>query len=275
MTGNRLAAWFVLIAPLAWPAYGQTLAAMQSASSRLRNGDFSGRATFGTPRQPFAVVAGAPYSAEPVSEIVQTLEGGAHITRTAPSRKIYRDAVGRTRTESYLNSPPAPAPSQNPRPLGPLLVEIDDPAARVFYVLDAQRKIAHRGVLPVSTAPPSDPPESHDLMLIGVNPPDGSVVTSADLGSQIVEGVLAQGRRITATWPAGSRGNDKPVVFTAEIWRSPDLKVTVLTKISRPQGDQTNRLTNISTIPPDLTLFQPPFDYQVVDEPGLFTIAFP
>jgi hypothetical protein len=273
MTRNRLAAWFVLVAPLAWPAYGQTLAATQSSSSRLRDGVFSGRATFGTPRKPFTVVAGAPYSAEPVSEIVQTTEGGAHITRAAPSRKIYRDAVGRTRTEGCFSD--LGPPSRYPRPQGPLLVEIDDPAAGVFYVLDAQLKIAHRGVLPVSTAPPSDPPESHDLMLIGVNPPDGSVVKTEDLGSQIVEGVLAQGRRITATWPAGSRGNDKPLVSTAEIWRAPDLKVTVLTKISRPQGDQTNRLTNISTIPPDLTLFQPPFDYQVVDEPGLFTIAFP
>jgi hypothetical protein len=278
MTGNRLTAWFVLIAPLVLPVHGQTLAAMQSGSSRLRDGVYSGRATFGTPRKPFTVVAGAPYSAEPVSEIVQTLEGGAHVTRAAPSRKIYRDAVGRTRTESYLIHFAEPAPSQNPRPLGPLMVEIDDPTARVFYLLDTQRHVAHRGALPVSADPPTALTDAYDALLVGVNPqaPGQAVVTSADLGSQIVEGVLAQGRRITATWPTGSRGNDKPLVSTAEIWRSPDLKVTVLTKISKPTvADQTNRFTNISTIPPDLTLFQPPVDYQVVDEPGTFTITYP
>jgi hypothetical protein len=278
MTGNRWLALFVLTTPLAMPAYGQLLNAMQSSKSALTNGVLTGIGTFGTPRKPFAVVTGAPYSAEAVSQFVETLQGGAQITRTGFSRKIYRDGLGRTRVEQFRNNVPQPTPSQNPLPPGPLLVEIDDPVARVFYVLDTQRKIAHRGALPISADPPPAPTDADDAMLAGVNPqaPGQALLTFADLGSQMVGGVVAQGRRVTATWPAGARGNDRPIVATAEIWRSPNLKVIVLAKASKPLvGDQTNQLANLDTNPPDATLFQPPVDYQVVDEPGTFTIAYP
>ncbi len=277
MTGKRWVVLFVLTISLAAAAYGQSLAAMQSSHSGVTNGVLSASTTFGTPRKPFAVVTGEAYSAQSVSQITETLQGGQRITRTGFSMKVYRDGSGRCRVERFLNDAPAPALAP-PNPQGPLQVEIDDPVARVFYVLDTERKIAHRGALPISADPSPAPTGAYDEMLVGVSPqaPGQAVVTFQDLGSQMVGGVVAQGRQVTATWPAGARGNDRPIVATAEIWRSPNLKVTVLTKISKPPvGDQTNQLTNLDTNPPDSTLFQPPVDYQVVDEPGTFTIAYP
>ncbi|HLI83001.1 MAG TPA: hypothetical protein VKV17_03735 [Bryobacteraceae bacterium] len=96
------------------------------------------------------------------------------------------------------------------------------------------------------------------------------------LAPQIIEGVLAEGMRHTTTYPVGSQGNDRPFSVTYETWTSPDLKgLTVLSKMNDPRsGENTTRLTNISRDEPDPGLFQPPPDYQVVDETGPFTMHF-
>ena len=59
--------------------------------------------TIGLPAPPShrPVVTGAPYSAEVVSERIQTLADGTHITQNAQSTKQYRDSQGRTRTETF------------------------------------------------------------------------------------------------------------------------------------------------------------------------------
>ena len=54
-----------------------------------------------------------------------------------------------------------------------------------------------------------------------------------------------------------------------EIWRSPELKVTVLSKNSDPRsGESTTRLTNISRAEPDAASFQVPPDYEIIDAQG-------
>jgi hypothetical protein len=274
MTGNRLVALLVLTAP----AYAQ-LTAEHSARANMSNGVYTASATFGAPVKAFPVVAGAPYSAQSFSQLTETLQGGQQITRTGFSMKIYRDAAGRSRMERFLSDAPPPALAPpNSKPQGPLLVEIDDPVVKVFYVLDLQRKVAHRGALPLSAGPPPAPSDAYDAMLVGVilAAPGQAVVTFQNLGPRIVQGVMAQGRLVTATWPVGARGNDRPLVATAEIWRSTDLKVTVLTKTSKPLvGEQVNQLSELTTNAPDPALLQPPSDYQVVDEPGTFTITYP
>jgi hypothetical protein len=92
-----------------------------------------------------------------------------------------------------------------------------------------------------------------------------------DLGSQTMEGVMAQGTRTTRTIPAGEIGNDKPIEMVTEVWTSPDLKTIVYSKRSDPRmGDQTFRLTNIVRAEPDASLFAIPPDFKLVDgnEPG-------
>ena len=87
-------------------------------------------------------------------------------------------------------------------------------------------------------------------------------VTKEELGSQIVEGVMATGTRSTTTIEAGAIGNAQPIHVVSEQWYSEDLKVLVKTRHSDPRtGDTTYRLTNIVLAEPAKTLFEVPADY--------------
>src|SRR5207302_10873336 len=108
----------------------------------------TGSATFHT--RPFAMpaVTGAPYSGEESNEQVQTLSDGTHITHKNPGNKVWRDSQGRTRTERPLFSSPNGSDPNRPQVS---VVEISDPIAGFYYVLDTQNKIAHRSAM---AAPP-------------------------------------------------------------------------------------------------------------------------
>lgn len=91
-------------------------------------------------------------------------------------------------------------------------------------------------------------------------------ISRESLGTQTIEGMLAEGTRTTMIFPVGAVGNDRPLTTVHETWTSPELKITVLSKESDPrQGESTTRLTNISRAEPDATLFQVPPDYQIID----------
>ena len=100
-------------------------------------------------------------------------------------------------------------------------------------------------------------------------------MSTEKLGTQTIEGVLAEGTRRTTTWRVNSQGNDRPISAVDERWNSPELKATILSKINDPQfGESTQKLINISRDEPSLSLFQPPPEYTVVDEEGDFTIKW-
>jgi hypothetical protein len=93
-----------------------------------------------------------------------------------------------------------------------------------------------------------------------------AVVNTEELGNQVVEGVLATGKRTTSTIAAGTIGNEQPIVIVSEQWFSPDLKVLVMTKHSDPRsGETTYRLTNIAQAEPARSLFEVPADYTLKD----------
>jgi hypothetical protein len=95
------------------------------------------------------------------------------------------------------------------------------------------------------------------------------------LGTQTIEGILAEGTRWTTTYSTGAVGNDRPFSATRETWMSPELHMTVLMKNDDPRsGESVTRMTNISRSEPDGSLFQPPPDYRVVDETEAVTITF-
>ena len=270
------------------------------AGSGTFTSTFSGPGRFAPP-----VVPGMPYSAEQIQERQQTLSDGTHIQQTMSRQKLYRDAQGRTRTERTTIIQPDGRE-------GPMIIEITDPAAGVQYTLDTQNKIAHRvalqplptpgsapagvggagfavrqgtfgAVIPgpgsAATAVPPPPPTSvinGPVLSIGGRPMGPPVPPTIEkLGTQVVEGVLAEGQRQTMTIPAGSQGNDREMHVVTETWMSPDLKMAVYRKMSDPRtGDNIMRLTNISRNDPDPQLFQAPADYQVVDETGPFSIRY-
>jgi len=89
------------------------------------------------------------------------------------------------------------------------------------------------------------------------------------LGTQVIEGVKAEGTRITSTIPAGSIGNDQPIQTVTERWYSPELQMVVMSKRSDPRvGETTFRLSNINRAEPAATLFQVPADYTVEQAPA-------
>ena len=87
------------------------------------------------------------------------------------------------------------------------------------------------------------------------------------LGKQTIEGVEAEGTRITTTIPAGEIGNELPIEIVSESWFSSELHTVVLTRHSDPRfGESTYRLTNINRSEPARSLFEVPSDYTVVQE---------
>lgn len=228
---------------------------------------------------PGPAVTGAPYYAEQEQEHVQTLADGTHISQKQPVVKLWRDSQGRTRTERPLPMGPQMGPNAAP-PL--TVIEINDPVEGVRYVLDAPNKIAHRmKAAAVSPGLPPPPPPTGAVAVQTRNAvgepapafrqgdPNGPQFANEDLGTQAIEGVMAQGRRSTTTYPIGAFGNDRPVVTTTETWMSQELRMTVLSQTSDPRsGENTTRLTHISRAEPELSLFQPPPDYKIEEESG-------
>jgi hypothetical protein len=92
--------------------------------------------------------------------------------------------------------------------------------------------------------------------------PRGPAVVTA-LGSKDIEGVRAGGERSTWTVEAGRVGNEKPIVISREVWRSPDLLLTVSSIDFDPRiGETRYRLSNLRRGEPDPALMQVPADYQ-------------
>jgi hypothetical protein len=85
---------------------------------------------------------------------------------------------------------------------------------------------------------------------------------SESLGTQNLEGVTADGTRVTSTLEAGAVGNDRPIQMVNERWYSKDLQMTVMTKHSDPRtGEEIFRVTNINRGEPGADLFQVPASY--------------
>jgi hypothetical protein len=87
------------------------------------------------------------------------------------------------------------------------------------------------------------------------------------LGTQVLEGVVADGVRTTSTLDTGAIGNDRPINVVSERWMSSDLKTVVMTKHNDPRtGEEVFRLTNVVRSEPDPALFQLPSGYTLAGE---------
>src|SRR5688500_8414527 len=86
-------------------------------------------------------VKGAPYSAEAVTESIQTLADGNRIVNRMTS-SVYRDSEGRTRREQSLKGLGIFGAGEEPTKT----IFINDPVARVTYTLDSRSQTAHKSV---------------------------------------------------------------------------------------------------------------------------------
>jgi hypothetical protein len=85
------------------------------------------------------IVKGAPYSAEAVTESVQSLADGNRIVNKFTSQ-VYRDSEGRTRREQTLKALGGVGNSEEPLQT----IFINDPVAGVTYSLDTRSHTAHK-----------------------------------------------------------------------------------------------------------------------------------
>jgi hypothetical protein len=253
-----------------------------------------------------AVVKNAPYSAEAVTETTQTLADGNRISRKT-NATLYRDSEGRTRREEALGAIGPWASNGEPAQS----VFINDPVSKTNLVLDTKNKTAHKMPSPrvmmtealnglneakikvertsvteiehQSQSTNGDGPAAAaakiqaEMAMTHLQP--GMTLSSGSeknaqkesLGTQMIEGVQAEGTRTTITIPAGAIGNDLPIQVVSERWYSPELHTVVMTKHSDPRmGDTVYRLTSINRSEPAPSLFQAPADYTTASEGKFF-----
>jgi hypothetical protein len=210
---------------------------------------------------------GLPYSDEVISEHVQTLADGTRLSRPRAATREFRDSQGRVRTEKVFRASRTGDADNGAF----VLIGIRDPGAGFYYVLDDVNKVVHRLVL---TPAPERRTVAPVPALSGKGPEKPSAETSSEkLGSQIIEGLVAEGHRETYITPVGAMGNDRPLVKTYETWYAPELWMVILSKMDDPvNGVDTTRVVNISRAEPDPSLLIPPSDYSVVDEKESFSV---
>lgn len=209
-------------------------------------------------------VTGAPFTATAVGESNRTLADGTKISQKVQST-VYRDAQGRVRKETTLPAIGPLAASGTPKSL----VFIHDPVAGTGYILDVNKKIAHKLPQRSEKAANANNAGSDAPGKGWAGHPGNADVVKESLGSQTINGVVAEGTRYTRTIPAGRMGNDRPVTIVNEEWYSPDLQIIVQSKRSDPfVGDSTYTVTNIQRSAPAATLFAVPSDYTVQDAPA-------
>jgi hypothetical protein len=204
-------------------------------------------------------VAGAPFSADVVSQSTQILADGTLVTRETHG-KMFRDSAGRTRSETELESSVAGVDARH-------FVTIVDPVQGTSMVLDVAAKSATVFHLP-NTASVS----AHSLKLATAAAQAGrqdvkqlTPPGSEDLGAMMLEGFAVNGTRRAGASAATSPKGALPNVVT-ESWFSKELKVDLLVNRQGPQSaSRTTKLTNITPAEPDPTVFQIPADYTVRD----------
>jgi hypothetical protein len=123
---------------------------------------------------------------------------------------------------------------------------------------------------PLPPAPPLPPLPTLSLLAaapgLGFNlghfEPRGAAVKTA-LPAKEIEGVKVDGERSSWTIEAGKLGNEKPIVITREVWRSPELMLVLHSRDVDPRSGEVNyRLENIKRGEPDAALMKVPADYQ-------------
>jgi hypothetical protein len=233
--------------------------------------------SFTTPDATFGrkLVKGAPFAAESVTEHVQPLADGNRMVRKSTA-KLFRDSAGRTRREHPLTrGNVTAADGQEPR-----LIVINDPVGQVEYLLDTARGTLRKTGMPPALAEarrqalgtessfgvlmPSR--TARRRMAEGDNAAPMPEPKKERLETQQIEGVMAEGTRITVTVPAGEFDNEQPFEITHETWYSPELQMVVLLKHNDPRfGETTFRLTNVTRGEPTPDLFAEPQGYRTID----------
>jgi hypothetical protein len=211
------------------------------------------------------LVTGAPFSATSTSTTTQTLQDGTNINRTMQGA-IYRDSQGRSRREvTFTGVGPLEATGGTHK-----MVAIFDPVAGVHYMLNPDKKVAYKAPMAAKAGTADKAQKFQQKMQARQQQEEASGALKVEsLGTQMINGVNAEGTRTTHTIAAGAIGNDKPIQVVSERWYSPDLQTVVQSSRTDPRfGTTTLSVTNIQKAEPAATLFAVPADYTVEAGPA-------
>jgi hypothetical protein len=103
--------------------------------------------------------------------------------------------------------------------------------------------------------------------------PDGIVagpeekLTTQDLGTRTVAGLMLRGTRKERSIPAKLSGTGREVTITDDYWYSEELRVYLVLRHNDPRtGEQTIGITQVERGEPAASFFQVPSGYKIVDE---------
>jgi TonB family protein len=273
-------ALFASALALAAGGYGNNVFAQEENQEKKGVVTTFGRAGIGPIGGPgVGSVKNAPFSGEMVCEYIQTLADGNRIVHQT-NTIIHRDGEGRIRRETSFKIRDGNSGAYKEHKT----IQVSDPFGGQNFTLDPQNRTAHKfairpmreiaGVTALQAVTVAGIPDRTAIApgnVFGPGPvgPVGRLVVNAEtknesLGSQMIEGVAAEGTRVTYTIPAGSMGNERPIEATYERWYSKELHLDVLIKSVDPRsGESTQQMTKINHGEPDPALFEIPPDYTV------------
>jgi hypothetical protein len=209
------------------------------------------------------VVKGAPFSATATSETTSTLQDGSALHRTSQV-SMYRDSQGRSRHEATFSGFGLLTASGTPKKM----VMISDPVAGVHIMLDDQQKVAHKSALHThggSGANAGAAPAFEGKMQERMQQDEAAgLLKKESLGTQTINGLVAEGTRTTHIIPAGQIGNEKVLQVISERWYSADLQIVLKSTRTDPRfGTTTYTVTNLQRTEPAANLFTVPAEYTV------------
>ena len=253
-----------------WMVVGGVLVLSSAAVQAQRHGP-DGQPPFGGPMELMGfegmhggkTVKGAPFSATATSETTETLQDGSVIHRTSQV-SMYRDSQGRSRHEATFTGFGPLSASGAPKKM----VMISDPVAGVHIMLDDEQKVAHKSALHVHAAgsanEKSDPAFEGRMQERMQKEEAAGLLKKESLGTQTINGVVAEGTRTTRIIPAGQIGNEKALQVVSERWYSADLQIVLKSTRTDPRtGTTTYTVTTIQRTEPAATLFAVPAGYSV------------
>jgi hypothetical protein len=194
----------------------------------------------------------APFSATVNTEWIRQLPDGSTIT-LKNHRAIARDAAGRIFQERRMLVPEGGKIESEVTH-----IEISDPVAQQLYICIPRERTCQLEVFsgqdfasPLRAAATPKQPDSSG---------------SEDLGTQSVGGRETVGTRETMVIPAGTIGNNSPLMSKREFWYSPLLGLNLISRRQDPRfGEQNFELSDITVGEPDAKLFEVPSGSKILD----------
>jgi hypothetical protein len=144
------------------------------------------------------------------------------------------------------------------------MVSIFDPVAGAHYMLNPDKKVAHKMTLPANGGTDKAQAFQQKMQARQQQEEASGALKVEALGTKVINSVNAEGTRTTHTIAAGEIGNSAPIQIVSERWYSTDLQTVVQSTRTDPRfGTTTFSLSKIQKAEPAATLFAVPADYTV------------